>query len=123
MSFLQKQYAAENLHFYLEVESFRQKYNSEAEITTRDLINDADKIYQKYIHDATASQINIPDNVRRKITALWEDTYRFPNGVNQWVFNEAQATVLELMFTDKLPAFTLTEEGRAVWALFDTKKV
>jgi len=123
MTYLSKLYAAENLQFYMAVEDFRTKFHSESEITTDELVEQADKIYHQYVDDKASQPINIPDDVKKKVVTLWQDSYNFPAGVNQWVFNESQASILKLMFIDKLPAFILTDDGRQLWAEFDSRHV
>jgi hypothetical protein len=93
MRHLEKEVASENLKFYVEVEAFRKKYNSTTEITTNELIDEASVIYSSYVDPKGSQPVNLPDDVAKKIIAIWEDSFKFPAGVNQWIFTDAQVRV------------------------------
>jgi hypothetical protein len=94
MKYLEKEVAAENLKFYVEVESFKKKYSSATEITTNELIDEASVIYSSYVDPKSHQPVNLPDDVAKKIVAIWQDSFKFPAGVNQWIFNDAQVRCL-----------------------------
>jgi hypothetical protein len=113
---LEKEHAAENMKFHLAVESFLAKYNSPTETITSECVNDAEKIYDAYIKDEAPDAVNLPEQVKKKVDALYKDTYRYPAGINQFIFKECHNAIVQLMFTDSLKRFQDTEEGKAVWA-------
>jgi hypothetical protein len=89
------------------------------------LIADANKIYYQFIDDKATNPINIPGDVKEKIQRIWKDEYNFPKDVNQWVFNEAHASIFKLMYSDSFRRYAQTEEGKRMIALhghIDTKE-
>lgn len=112
MRHMMKEHSEENLQFYLAVEDFRNKYPSPTEVTTSDLVTDAEAIYEKYVSDKAALEVNLPDDVRKRAVGIYSDSYKYPAGVNQWVFNECQASILKLMFTDTLKRYESSTEGK-----------
>eukprot|EP01122_Echinamoeba_exundans_P008276 TRINITY_DN271_c0_g1_i3.p1 TRINITY_DN271_c0_g1~~TRINITY_DN271_c0_g1_i3.p1 ORF type:complete len:363 (+),score=103.98 TRINITY_DN271_c0_g1_i3:197-1285(+) len=117
-----KEHAQENLLFYLEVEDFRNKYPSPTEVTTQTLITDAERIYEKFLSDKAELEVNLPDDVRKRVVGIYSDSYKYPAGVNQWVFNECQASILKLMFTDTLKRYEQSAEGKEQWARVEARE-
>jgi Leucine-rich repeat (LRR) protein len=117
-NYLMEEVASENLEFWEAVEKFKSTFNSDLEVQTKQLISDANKIYYQFIDDKATSPINIPGDVKEKIQRIWRDEYNFPKGVNQWVFNEAQASIFKLMYSDSFHRYSQTEEGRKIVALY-----
>lgn len=122
MRHMTKEHAEENLQFYLAVEDFRNKYPSPTEVTTSDLINDAEKIFEQYLADNAKQEVNLPDDVRKRIVAIYGDSYKYPAGVNQWIFNECQASILKLMFTDTLKRYEQSAEGKEMWSRVEARE-
>jgi hypothetical protein len=117
-----KEHAQENLLFYLEVEDFRNRYPSPTEVTTATLVTDAEQIYEKYLSDKAELEVNLPDDVRKRVLGIYSDSYKYPAGVNQWVFNECQASILKLMFTDTLKRYEQSAEGKEQWARVEARE-
>lgn len=121
MRHMQKEHSEENLAFYLAVDEFKSKYPSPTEVTTSDLITDAEKIYEKYLCDNAPDPVNLPDDVRKRVVTIYTDSYKYPAGVNQWIFGECQASILKLMFTDTLKRFEASSEGKEHWARIEAR--
>lgn len=113
---LEKEHAGENMRFHLAVTGFLGKYNSPTEITTSECIADAEKIYDTFIKDESPDMINLPEQAKKGVDSVFKDTYRYPAGVNQFIFNDCHNSIIQLLFTDSLKRFQESEEGKGVWA-------
>jgi len=96
--FLKTELSDINLEFWECIERFKDKFASDVAITTEKLVGHASDIYHKYFE--SGDTINIPGEVNKTVNALFEDDYKFPEGVNQFIFNSAQESIFKLMFTD-----------------------
>jgi len=108
---MQKEYSQENLDFWQRIDRFKWRYNSTAEIRAPDLIKEALDIYKSFIAEGSPHSINVPSQVLEKLKIVFEDSFRFPNGINQWIFDDAYESVLKLMYSDTFARYRLTKEG------------
>jgi len=109
--YLEKEFSQENLDFWWRVEQLKCRFSSVCPIRSQDLIKDAVEIYKYFIAEASDHSINIPSNTRESLKSIFEDSFRFPNGINQWTFDEAYESILKLMYSDTFSRYKLTQEG------------
>jgi len=115
--FIAKEFAAENLLFWLEVTHFRQRFNSDIALKTKELINDAYKIYDKFLAVDSPFYINIPAKINEPIQEAFSDSDGMSRFCNQWIFNLAHDSIFQLMYGDTFEQrFRWTEEGEEVVA-------
>jgi len=98
--FIKKEFAGENLMFWLEVTAFRLRYNSDIALKTRELLNDAYKIYDKFLAPDCPFYINIPAKINDPIQESFKDSDGMSRFVNQWIFNQAHDSIFQLMYGD-----------------------
>lgn len=113
---LDKEFATENLKFYLAVDHFRRTFDSFAEITTKRLREAAQVIFDTYIADDAKHMINITNDTKKKLVKAFASENQLE--VNQWTFVESQNAILKLMYTDNFKRYLDTEEGRFVFSQF-----
>eukprot|EP01125_Pyxidicula_operculata_P014099 TRINITY_DN4681_c0_g1_i3.p1 TRINITY_DN4681_c0_g1~~TRINITY_DN4681_c0_g1_i3.p1 ORF type:complete len:275 (+),score=49.82 TRINITY_DN4681_c0_g1_i3:338-1162(+) len=112
LSQMKKEFADENLEFWNALDAFYERFNSESEITTKELITEAKIIFDTYIsHSSKSATVNLPASVQDPIIKIFTDTFSFPKGINQWVFNGAYQAVFDLMCRDSFFRFRSTDEG------------
>jgi len=109
---MKKEFSHENLAFYRDVRDFRRKYNSPVEIRTGELIADAKKLFEDYVADSAPHQINLPAEVIAALKKMFTDTFNFPRGINQWIFDEAYRASFDLMVRDTFSRFRVTQTGK-----------
>jgi len=109
---MKKEFSYENLSFYREVREFRKKYNSTVEIRTSELIADAKKVFEDFISDTGSRQVNLPAEVIQNLKKTFTDTFNFPRGINQWIFDEAYKASFDLMVRDTFSRFRVTPNGK-----------
>jgi len=115
--FLQKEYAAENLNFWLHVERFRQKYIPDYFTTFQvpkiQAISDSEPSgilgYAKYINETfvkpgAEDEINIKSLKRDTITESVAK-YSSDDDVDPHLFDEAQEEIAQLIDKDNFPRF------------------
>jgi hypothetical protein len=110
-SYLEKEFSQENLDFWWRVEQLKWRYNSVCPIRSQELIKEALDIYRDFIPESAPHAINIPSDIRDTLKSIFEDSFRFPNGINQWTFDDAYENILKLMFSDTFSRYQLTPEG------------
>jgi len=113
---MQKEFAEENLLFWRAADIFTDKYCSDAEITTKELIQDAKQIFDTYISQEGAHTINLPASITDPIKKIFTDAFVFPKGINQWIFNPAYQSIFDLMCRDTFFRFRNSEEGKVAIA-------
>jgi len=109
--FLEKEFSEENLDFWWRVEQLKLRYNSVCPIRSQELIKEALEIYRTFIPESSHHAINIPSDIRDTLKSIFEDSFRFPNGINQWTFDDAYENILKLMFSDTFSRYKFTPEG------------
>jgi len=109
--FMEKEYSTENLMFWKVINQFRKDYNSEVEITTNELVEDAKLIFLSYISEDSRYTINLPAEIKDNLRRIFTDTFVYPKGINQWVFKPASHAILELISRDTFLRWKATEEG------------
>jgi len=107
-----KEHSVENLLFYKEVRDFRKKYNTSVEIRTTELVQDAKKIFDKYISPQSQTQVNLPAEATSGCIKLFTDTFNYPHGINQFIFDDAYKASFELMVGDTFQRFRLSDVGK-----------
>jgi len=112
MVYMEKEYSIENLDFWQRVDKFKRRYNSALEVRAPELLKEAMEIYTRFIAENSEHSINLSSEgvCLRKI---FSDTFSFPQGINQWVFDTAYESILRLMYSDTFSRYRLTEEGSA----------
>lgn len=116
-SFLKKEFASESLSFYNDCKKFREIFSSDYPIKSDEVYQHAKKIYKKYIDDSDESDtINIPSNIKNEIKKAFKD-----KEVDQFVFVNAILSILKLLLNDSLKRFVETEQGKAIWSLYNEK--
>jgi len=108
---MQKEFSQENLDFWQRIDRFKWRYNAFVEIRSPDLIKEAVDIYKSYIAEGSPHSINVPSTVLEKMKSIFEDAFKFPIGINQWLFDDAYESVLKLMYSDTFARYRLTKEG------------
>jgi hypothetical protein len=111
-SHMKKEFSYENLSFYREVRDFRKKYNSSVEIRTTELIADAKKVFEDFVSDTGSRQVNLPAEVIQSLKKTFTDTFNFPRGINQWIFDDAYKASFDLMVRDTFSRFRVTPNGK-----------
>lgn len=109
--YMEKEVSHENLDFWQRVDRFKWRYSSIYEIRTPDLIKEAVDIFKLFIADNAPHSINIPASEGVALRKIFNDTFYFPQGINQWVFDGSYEAVLKLMYSDTFSRYRLTEEG------------
>jgi hypothetical protein len=109
---MMKEHSVENLSFYKEVRAFRKKYNTTVEIKTTELVQDAKMIFDKYISPQSQTQVNLPAEGTSECIKLFTDSFNFPHGINQFIFDEAYKASFELMVRDTFQRFRLSDVGK-----------
>eukprot|EP01124_Arcella_intermedia_P024704 TRINITY_DN4230_c0_g1_i1.p1 TRINITY_DN4230_c0_g1~~TRINITY_DN4230_c0_g1_i1.p1 ORF type:complete len:369 (+),score=102.04 TRINITY_DN4230_c0_g1_i1:1364-2470(+) len=109
-AYMEKEYSHENLDFWSQVDDFRTKYYSKLEIHCSELVENALSIYKQFIEDGAPHSINIPAEEGRTIKTLFKSP-KFPEGINQWVFENAYEAIFKLMYSDTFSRYRITEEG------------
>jgi len=107
-----KEFNAENLHFYEAVRAFRRKYNSRTETRIASLIDEAKAIFQRFIAESATEQVNLPAEATAKPRKAFLDTFNFPKGINQWIFDDPFQASFDLMVRDTFQRFRLTPVGK-----------
>lgn len=107
-----KEHSVENLSFYKEVRRFRKKYNSTVEIRTTELVTEAKAIFDKFISPNAPHQVNLPAEATANCIKMFTDSFNFPRGINQFIFEDAYKASFELMVSDTFQRFRLSEIGR-----------
>jgi len=109
---MKKEYSVENLELYKRVREFRRHYNSSVEIRTTELVNDAKSIFETFVADSAPKQVNLPAEVIAGLKKIFLDTFNFPRGITQKVFNEAYRASFDLMVRDTFSRFRMTAQGK-----------
>jgi len=110
-AYMEKEFSQENLDFWQRIDRFKWRYNSTCEIRAPDLIKEAVDIYKSFIPEGSPHSINVPSKILENLKSVFEDSFRFPNGINQWIFDDAYESVLKLMYSDTFARYKLTKEG------------
>jgi len=108
---MEKEYSQENLDFWQRIDQFKWRYNALVEVKSPDLIKEALDIYKSFIAEGSPHSINVPSTVLEKLKIVFEDSFKFPIGINQWIFDDAYESVLKLMYSDTFSRYKLTKEG------------
>jgi len=114
--YMEKEYSHENLDFWQRVDKFKRRYSSMLEVRAPELLKEAMEIYTLFIAENSQHSINIPANDSIALRKIFNDTFSFPQGINQWVFDSAYESVLKLMYSDTFSRYRLTEDGNANFA-------
>lgn len=93
------------------VRAFRKKYNSRQELTGKALIKDAKLIFDTHIAADAPQQVNLPAESTLACVKVFNDSFNFPKGINQWIFDSAYKASFDLMVNDTFSRFRLTKEG------------
>jgi len=117
--FTGKEHNAENLHFYKSVRHFRKKFRSTQEITHESLIQEARGIFDRFIDDKGDEQVNLPAEATQVCTARFLDTFVYPKGINQWIFDQAYQASFDLMMRDTFQRFSQTQTGKELIELLE----
>jgi len=112
-TYMEKEYSHENLDFWQRVDKFKRRYNSILEVRAPELLKEAMEIYSLFIAKDSQHSINIPGNDGESLRKIFNDTFSFPQGINQWVFDSAYESILKLMYSDVFSRYRLTDEGSA----------
>lgn len=123
-SFLAKEFAVENLHFYHETDSFRYRFGSNFPIVSKELRDAGLELYHKYIEEVHTDvgvepgthhkvAINIPISLKKKLDEAFAENSTTPP--DQWVFADAYVAITKLMFEDSFKRFIETPEGKKIW--------
>eukprot|EP01128_Nolandella_sp_AFSM9_P007039 TRINITY_DN375_c0_g1_i1.p1 TRINITY_DN375_c0_g1~~TRINITY_DN375_c0_g1_i1.p1 ORF type:complete len:388 (-),score=89.27 TRINITY_DN375_c0_g1_i1:119-1282(-) len=110
--YMKKEYSYENLSLFIMVRAFRKKYNSREELQTQSLIKDAKLIYDTHIAEDAAEQVNLPAASTAACVQLFTDTFSYPKGINQFIFDSAYKASFDLMVSDTFSRFRLTPKGK-----------
>lgn len=120
-SYLEKEFAVENLAFYRDSDAFRSRFGSNFPIISRELREAGLELYKKYIEEVPEHHkfaINIPISVKKKIDeAFSPDCPTYPD---QWVFADAYVAIAKLMFEDSFKRFLETPDGKRVWSMYES---
>jgi len=114
-----KEHNSENLNFFMAVREFRKKYNSSAEIRAQRLITDSKALFDRFIAEKAPEQVNLPAEATDKCRKAFLDTFNYPKGINQWIFDEAYRASFDLMVRDTFQRFRLTPQGKLLLAQLD----
>ena len=122
--YLATQHAEESLDFWLEAQTFRQRYEAadakavesglvldgiDALDDAETVVADAKRIANEYVAEGSNGEINVSSSQRREALDRVERVADDASYVkNHHVFDETQAEVLKLMETDKFRAFVTT---------------
>jgi len=96
-TFLESEFAAENLYFWKAVEKYQ-------EINDPDLLlSEAQSIYNKFINPYAPHEINLPDGFRKELVTLFEE--KNFSQISPHTFDFAQMCVFDLISSDSFRRF------------------
>jgi len=121
--YMEKEYSIENLMFWKVINQFGKDYNSDVEITTNELVEDAKLIFLFYIAEESRFTINLPAEIQYNLRRIFTDTFVYPKGINQWVFKPASHAILELISRDTFLRWKATAEGSSLIRSLKERKV
>ena len=101
LAYLEKEYAHESYVFYKNVEVFKKKFSQDLDVSK----SRAKKMYEQFVKEGGADQINIPSGMVSKITAAMEGSEK----LTPEVFDDAAKEVVTMLARDKVPRFLNTE--------------
>jgi len=104
-SFLESEYAAENLNFWRAVED----YHKVAEVR---LLPEAQSIYKSFIQEGAANELNITAPVRARLQETFAPLV--PSKINRKIFDAAQKCILDLMRSDNFTRFLNTPQYQSL---------
>jgi len=110
---MEKEFSHENLDFWQRVDLFKRRYSSVLEVRAPELLKEAMEIYTRFLAENSEHSVNIAANESIVLRKVFSDTFSFPQGINQWVFDSAYESVFKLMYSDTFSRYRLTEEGSA----------
>eukprot|EP01124_Arcella_intermedia_P010142 TRINITY_DN16678_c0_g1_i1.p1 TRINITY_DN16678_c0_g1~~TRINITY_DN16678_c0_g1_i1.p1 ORF type:complete len:390 (-),score=73.37 TRINITY_DN16678_c0_g1_i1:40-1176(-) len=111
---MEKEHSSENIKFWRALSQFSRRYNSDKEITTEELINEAKLIFSNFIAEDSSYTLNLPAVVLEELKKIFTDMFVYPKGINQWVFKGANKAILDLISRDTFRRFKSSPEGSAL---------
>eukprot|EP01124_Arcella_intermedia_P019266 TRINITY_DN2653_c0_g1_i1.p1 TRINITY_DN2653_c0_g1~~TRINITY_DN2653_c0_g1_i1.p1 ORF type:complete len:370 (+),score=96.46 TRINITY_DN2653_c0_g1_i1:33-1142(+) len=114
-AYLEKEFSHENLDFWSRVDKLKRRYNSMLEIKCPELLKEAEFIYKQFIEEGAPHSINIPADEGMTLRNLFTSK-NYPEGINQWIFDNSYEAILKLMYSDPFSRYKITEEGEANFA-------
>eukprot|EP01125_Pyxidicula_operculata_P004400 TRINITY_DN1674_c0_g1_i1.p1 TRINITY_DN1674_c0_g1~~TRINITY_DN1674_c0_g1_i1.p1 ORF type:complete len:415 (-),score=66.52 TRINITY_DN1674_c0_g1_i1:133-1377(-) len=109
---MKKEHAEENFLFWVRIQQFRSKYCSDEPIKCKELIAEAEDIFKEFISDKSKFTVNLSASVKSELVKLFTDSYRFPAGIDQFVFNTSFREINILMSRDIFHRFRISPEGK-----------
>ncbi|CAI2161418.1 7627_t:CDS:2 [Funneliformis geosporum] len=131
MEFLKANFCEENLLFLLEVQTFKSKYNTKFNESAKmrnhqeqqNLIDDAFRIYHKFLAPGSPHELNIDHGLRQNMvkymTNIISPDDSAANPITDLLYDKIQDTIFRLMATDSVPKFSKTDKYLSQIRKFD----
>eukprot|EP01128_Nolandella_sp_AFSM9_P009306 TRINITY_DN590_c0_g1_i3.p1 TRINITY_DN590_c0_g1~~TRINITY_DN590_c0_g1_i3.p1 ORF type:complete len:744 (-),score=147.37 TRINITY_DN590_c0_g1_i3:131-2182(-) len=119
VEFMKKEHSDEILSFYYELKQFKDRFNSTITIHNQTIIDECSRIYETYIADTAENQLNLSSECMASLKKSFEDTFVFPKGINQFVFDDAYGEAFDLMVRDTFQRFRLSKNGKMVVEMYE----
>jgi hypothetical protein len=114
MHHLVNEWSVENLKFYIQVNAFKTHYVNIKNQTK--LLNAAKEIHKAFVQRGGVMEVNIPDNLRAELEAIFEsDTIGAEGQIGKEVFDKANEEIVSLMETDSFSRFRESKDFKT-WA-------
>eukprot|EP01126_Amoeba_proteus_P047017 TRINITY_DN5343_c0_g1_i5.p1 TRINITY_DN5343_c0_g1~~TRINITY_DN5343_c0_g1_i5.p1 ORF type:complete len:396 (+),score=91.44 TRINITY_DN5343_c0_g1_i5:443-1630(+) len=116
--FMEKEYATENLNCWTTVQAFRKKYRTEdgKNINMEELVTDALSIYKRFIARGCPELVNINSRDSQALHRKFQSE-KFPEGIDQNVFNACQLEVFRMMSGNHYRKFKEEEKEKAAYTV------